>query len=249
MIQNAFEHTGIIGLLLCPFSKVHLLGYFTFYSQGRFSLFDSLSRECSKHGASLCCRINHLQPTCSINQTGEIDYYYHYYCCHYWLRWMNGRRREHVGDQRGDLIAEQRGLCAAFNPSCTPLSASQLLYLCLHSQAGSPNYFRRPISTIARNNNGVNFPVKTHSISDVHWNFFSFLFRLYGTWTWQRPWWTSNDKVFVCVCVFIFATINMWAPQRSLRGFGVSMFSMDIQVAWKESKTCANYDVEKNRIK
>lgn len=48
----------------------------------------------------------------------------------------------------GDLIEEQRGLCAAFNPACTPFSASQLLYLCLHTQTGSPNYFRRPISKI-----------------------------------------------------------------------------------------------------
>lgn len=58
---------------------------------------------------------------------------------------MNGPEGACWGSE-GDLIAEQRALCAAFNPACTPFSASQLLHLCLHTPAGSPNYFRKPIS-------------------------------------------------------------------------------------------------------
>lgn len=71
--------------------------------------------------------------------------------------WMNGPEGACWGSE-GDLIAEQRALCAAFNPACTPFSASQLLHLWLHTPAGSLNYVRKPISncfiTITKPENG-----------------------------------------------------------------------------------------------
>lgn len=64
-------------------------------------------------------------------------------------KWTNGPEGACWGSE-GDLITEQRGLCVAFNPACTPFSAFRLLYLCLHTQLSE--YLMRPIYKIIHHN-------------------------------------------------------------------------------------------------